>query len=56
MLKRRIEALETTIPRHQSRLDGWYQAQSVEDLRFLVDALERPESGLSETNKGDGTG
>ena len=46
-LEQRLAALEATASRPTARLDGWYQAQSVEDLRFLVDALERPESGLS---------
>ena len=46
-LEQRLAALEATASRPTARLDGWYRAQSVEDLRFLVDALERPESGLS---------
>lgn len=47
-LEQRLAALEATASRPTARLDGWYQAQSVEDLRFLVGVLERPESGLSE--------
>ena len=47
-LEQRILALETTAPRHHSRLDEWYRARSVDDLRFLVGVLEHPESVLSE--------
>ena len=46
-LEQRLAALEATASRPTARLDGWYRAQSVADLRFLVDALERPESSLS---------
>ena len=51
-LEQRLAALEATASRPTARLDGWYQAQSVEDLRFLVDVLEHPESGLSEGEQG----
>lgn len=50
-LEQRISALEATSSRPTARLDGWYRAQSVEDLRFLVGVLERPESGLSESEQ-----